>query len=85
MDIQLIHGQFEKTEALELMTQMIHVKVSFMKIRSGTHLMKKTLKWGSQELSSFKKIFMIFVNTSRPGQIYDLKLCCNPISEQEFL
>jgi len=44
MNIQLIHGQFNENETLDLITQMIHVKIKFHESKIKTDSTEEDIK-----------------------------------------
>lgn len=55
MNIQLIHGQFSKKEAIELITQMIHVKIKFHESIIGSKDNEEDIKMREKRIKQLQK------------------------------
>lgn len=61
MNIQLIQGQFTNKEALELITQMIHVKIKYHENKISNNSSEEDIKYRETKIKNLQK------------ELYDLK------------
>jgi hypothetical protein len=55
MNIQLIEGQFNKKEALELITQMIHIKIKFHENKINNNSNEEDVKYRETKIKNLQK------------------------------
>lgn len=55
MSIQLINGVFKPAEAMNLITQMIHVKIKFHEDRIGQHSSEEDIKYRESRIKHLQK------------------------------
>jgi hypothetical protein len=55
MNIQLIEGQFNKKEALELITQMIHIKIKFHENKISNNSNEEDVKYRETKIKNLQK------------------------------
>lgn len=55
MSIQLITGEFKPSEAMDLITQMIHVKIKFHEDRIGQHSSEEDIKYRESRIKQLQK------------------------------
>lgn len=55
MTIQLIHGQFLAREAIEIITQMIHVKIKFQENKIHSHSSEEDIKMRERRIRELQK------------------------------
>ena len=55
MEIQLIHGEFSSNEALELLTQMIHVKIKYHESKISKHGSEEDVKYRDSKIKRLQK------------------------------
>lgn len=62
MNINLIHGEFTSQEALDLVTNMIHIKIKYHenKILSGSS--EEDIKWRESKIKALQKELFEFRN-----------------------
>jgi hypothetical protein len=54
MNIQLIEGQFNKKEALELITQMIHIKIKFHENKINNNSNEEDVKYRETKIKNLQ-------------------------------
>lgn len=55
MNIQLIEGQFSQQDALELITQMVHVKIKFHERKISNSLNEEDIKARENKIKRLQK------------------------------
>ena len=55
MNIQLIEGQFNKKEALDLITQMIHVKIKYHENKINNNSSEEDVKYRETKIKNLQK------------------------------
>jgi len=55
MKVQLIDGQFTSQEALDILTQMIHVKIKFHEGKINNTSTEEDIKWREQKIKNLQK------------------------------
>ena len=55
MNIQLIHGEFEAADALELITQMIHIKIKYHEGRIPQNSSEEDIKYRESKIKTLQK------------------------------
>jgi hypothetical protein len=55
MNIQLIEGRFNKKEALELITQMIHIKIKFHENKINNNSNEEDVKYRETKIKNLQK------------------------------
>jgi hypothetical protein len=55
MNIQLIQGQFNKKEAIELITQMIHVKIKYHENKINNNSSEEDVKYRETKIKNLQK------------------------------
>ena len=55
MNILLIEGQFNKKEALELITQMIHIKIKFHENKINNNSNEEDVKYRETKIKNLQK------------------------------
>ena len=55
MNIQLIEGQFTNKEALELITQMIHIKIKFHENKINNNSNEEDVKYRETKIKNLQK------------------------------
>lgn len=55
MEIQLIDGQFTSADGLELLTQMIHVKIKFHENKISAHCTEEDIKFRERRIKQLQK------------------------------
>jgi hypothetical protein len=55
MNIQLIEGQYNKKEALELITQMIHIKIKFHENKINNNSNEEDVKYRETKIKNLQK------------------------------
>ena len=55
MDIQLIEGQYTNTEALDLLTQLIHVKIKFHENKISSQCTEEDIKSRERRIKQLQK------------------------------
>jgi len=55
MNIHLIHGAFSTDDALELITQMVQVKIKFHEDRIGQNSSEEDIKYRESKIKQFQK------------------------------
>lgn len=55
MNIQLIEGEFSATEALDLITQMIHVKIKYHENKINTNTSEEGIKARENKIKRLQK------------------------------
>jgi len=55
MNIQLIHGEFGAADALELITQMIHIKIKFHEGRIDQNSNEEDIKYRESKIKKLQK------------------------------
>ena len=55
MNIQLIEGQFNKKEALELITQMIYIKIKFHENKINNNSNEEDVKYRETKIKNLQK------------------------------
>ena len=55
MKVQLIDGQFTSQEALDILTQMIHVKIKFHEGKINNTTTEEDIKWREQKIKNLQK------------------------------
>ncbi|MDE3124729.1 MAG: hypothetical protein KGK14_04380 [Bacteroidota bacterium] len=58
MTIQLIQGDFEHTEALDLLTQMIQVKIKYHETKINGHLNEEDIKFREGKIKKLQDELM---------------------------
>lgn len=59
MNIQLIQGEFSVNEALELITQMIHIKIKYHENKIAQHSSEEDIKSRETKSKDYKKNYLI--------------------------
>jgi hypothetical protein len=54
MEIQLIHGEFSSNEALELLTQMIHVKIKYHESKIMIDSTEEDMKYRESKIKNLQ-------------------------------
>ena len=55
MNIQLIEGQFTNKEALDLITQMIHIKIKFHENKINNNSSEEDVKYRETKIKNLQK------------------------------
>jgi hypothetical protein len=55
MNIKLIEGQFNKKEALDLITQMIHIKIKFHENKINNNSNEEDVKYRETKIKNLQK------------------------------
>jgi hypothetical protein len=55
MEIQLIHGEFNSKEAVDLISQMIHLKVKFHENKITNQSSEEEIKYGEAKIKDLQK------------------------------
>ena len=73
MQLELIKGQFSGTEALDILTQMIHVKIKFHESKISFNSSEEDIKYRESRLKYLQNELAVIRNTivdhSQPLQI----------------
>jgi hypothetical protein len=62
MNIQLIQGEFSANEALELITQMIHIKIKYHENKIAQHSSEEDIKSRETKIKRLQKELFDFRN-----------------------
>jgi hypothetical protein len=73
MDIQLVKGHFSPQEALELITQMIHVKIKYHESKIQKYDNEEDIKSSEKRITSLQKdLFELRQNISKHSNKVDI-------------
>ncbi len=78
MNIQLIEGEFKSSEALELITQMIHVKIKFHENKIAKNATEEDVKGRETKIKRLQKdLFEVRNNIASTNKSVKLKAIIN--------
>jgi hypothetical protein len=63
MNIQLIHGEFSSRDALELVTQMIHLKIKYHENKIANNINEEDIKYRESKIIRLQKELFDFRNS----------------------
>ncbi len=55
MNIQLIHGQFNAKDAIDIITQMIHIKIKFHENKLTANCTEEDIKFSEAKIKRLQK------------------------------